>query len=135
MAFIVECVRGNPEEPGFETCDISTFAWDKLLPLAERHGWKPAGCVFDSHRGAPEPHWEQPTDYQWNEWRYCKRISSEDARNLAAALRRAVAAGIAPAGGPTLISDSGFVDPGLAASAGQLADFAERGAFIFAVDD
>jgi hypothetical protein len=135
MAFIVEFVRGNPEQDRVQTCNISTFAWNKLLPVAERYGWKTAGCVFYSHRGSTEPHWEQPTDYHWDEWRYCKRIAAEEARNLAAALRLAIAAGITQSDGPTLISDSGFVDSGVAVSARQLAACAERGGFIFAVDD
>lgn len=135
MAFIVECVRGNPDEPDCAHFDLTTWQWDKLLMIAQQYGWQPVGCVFDSHRGPPEPHWEQPTDYTWGEWKYCKRVASEDARNLAAALRRAIAAGGISGHVPTLLSESGFIDPGLVGSARALADFAEGGAFAFAVDD
>jgi hypothetical protein len=134
MAFIVECARGRPGEPGFTTFDISTFAWDKLLNVAREHGWKPLGCSYHTRPGPAQPHFGQPTDYGWEEWTYAKRISDDDARNLAAALR-SVDASALPQGGPVLISDSGFVDSGLAASARQLAEFCAGGGFLFAVDD
>jgi hypothetical protein len=134
MAFVVELVRGRPDEPGFETSGISTSSWDKLLELAREHGWHPAGCKYDHGFGEPaEVHWGQVTDYNWEDWQYAKRIDSEDARNLAAALHRAIAAGIT-ARTPFLISDS-RADPGIVTSARKLADFCERGGFVFAVDD
>ena len=134
MAFVVEMARGRPDEPGFETSGISTFSWDKLLELAREHGWHPAGCTYAHGFGEPpEPHWDQATDYKWEEWGYDKRIDAEDARNLAAALHRAIAAGIT-ARTPFLMSDS-RVDPGIITNARKLAEFCEGGEFIFAVDD
>jgi len=58
---------------------------------------------------------------------------AEDARNLAAALQRAIASGIA-ARVPFLVSDS-RADPGIITNARVLAAFCERGEFLFAVDD
>jgi hypothetical protein len=136
MTFIVECVHGTAGEPGYTRFDLTTWQWEKLLPLAEQFGWQPAGCIYHTRRRShAQPHYGKPTDYGWDEWARCKEVASADARNLSAALRRIIAVRARPTGGPFLISESGFVDRGMAFAAQGLADFADRGAFVFAVDD
>ena len=67
------------------------FQWGKLLDLAERYGWTPAGTlapdpdpVFDDPGSPPAP-WDG--GYFWNDF---QRVADADAANLAAAIERAL---------------------------------------------
>ena len=133
MSFVVECVRGGPDGEHF---DLSYFAWEKLIPLAEAHGWKPEGTTYEPwpvRRHAAEG---RPSDYQPDEWLYATAITTTDARELAKALRAATAT-CGNESEQTLISEprGQIFDDKLSAIALALAHYCEGGGFLFAVDD
>ena len=149
MAFIVEMARGMPEEPDFVTYSCGSSTWKGLLTIARSFGWDPRGTVPDpwaACRTEDYMNWFKST-YDPEEWGYCKRVSDEDARALAAALRRAKAAitegnvAIFERPGPTLLKDDSSaselerVNSLPTQQMDAFATFAEGGGFAFAWDD
>lgn len=149
MVWIVEMVRGNPEEPNFESYDCGKRSWEGFLSLAKKFGWEPAGTVMDDwSAGCRKDYidWFKPT-YDPDEWAYCKCVGGDDAKALAAALSRAesaISAGtftLTELRGPTIIRDdltpaaSMQINSGVAEELKEFIAFAARGEFTFAWDD
>ncbi len=61
------------------------FVWPRLLDVAKRYGWKPAGTRLRREDGSIDDSWARgydSSDFQW--------VSTEDASALADALERAL---------------------------------------------
>jgi hypothetical protein len=76
------------------------YGWGYLLKVAQAHGWEPMGTQFTGHSPEADPDEEpgpvtflatRPTfGYNSNDW---QTVVEEDAKNLAAALDRALKSG------------------------------------------
>lgn len=149
MTYIVEMARGEIGEPNHLTFACSGSAWKQLLPIAKSFGWNPKGTIPDERMAKWTKDYDryfQPT-YDPEEWAYCKKISKEDARNIATALIAAAAA--IKAGEAIVVKNSNpviFRDDLTQAEFEHInsksidlflkfADFAFGGSFAFAWDD
>lgn len=85
MAFIVEIFR----VPGIKTngidMSITGSVWDKLLALAKSEGWEPMGTVMGPESGNSPGRFRN--DYE-PDYPDSKRVSAEDAKNMAKTLRK-----------------------------------------------
>lgn len=93
MAFIVEMVRGMPDDPTFSTYSCGGAKWNELLSIAVAFGWVPTGTVHDPYAARRTQGYEKEfiPSYSPEEWAYCKRIDDADALGLASALKLAAA--------------------------------------------
>lgn len=64
-------------------------AWGFLLDTAQKHGWKPAGTLAPEYMTSEAERAAWDGDYCSNDY---QRVSDDDARNMAAALRKALRA-------------------------------------------
>ncbi|MFZ4591876.1 MAG: hypothetical protein ACOYN6_12815 [Ignavibacteria bacterium] len=85
MAFIVEIFR----VPGIRTNGIDMkfhgSTWSKLLEIAESEGWEPMGTVMGPESGNDAHRFINNYDPDYPD---SKRVSAEDAKNMAKALRK-----------------------------------------------
>jgi hypothetical protein len=117
--------------------------------MAKEFDWKPSGAVPDPVAARNMPDYPRffKSDYDPDEWAYCKRVTDDDAANLSQALRRAAAsihAGnvtVLEQPGPTLLRDDisaeelKRVNQLPSELLDKFADFAAGGGFAFAWDD
>ena len=87
MAFIVEIFR----VPGIKTNGIDMrihgSIWDKLLDLAKSKGWEPMGTVMGPESGNDAHRFINNYDPDYPD---SKRVTAEDAKNMAKALRKVI---------------------------------------------
>ena len=85
MAFIVEIFR----VPGIKTngidMSITDSTWEKLLEIAKSEGWEPMGTVMGPESGNDAHRFINNYDPDYPD---SKRVSAEDAKNMAKALRK-----------------------------------------------
>lgn len=85
MAFIVEIFR----EPGIRTngidMRITGSTWDKLLKIAKSEGWEPMGTVMSLETITSPENFRNDYNPGYPD---SKRVSAEDAKNMAKALRK-----------------------------------------------
>ncbi len=149
MTFIVEMVRGKPDEENFQIFDMDVWTWRKLLEFGKANGWNQTGTLPDERNSASYPEYMKhfKNDYEPKEWGLSKLFDAEDALALSKALRlgvQLVLAGKIPPpvrDGPSLLnSETGYVSPDVSknpylSQAEDLAIFLAGGSFIFAFDD
>ena len=149
MAFIVEMSRGDPYTLGFASYSCGETTWKGLLSIARSFGWNPTGTVRDDQMARITKDYDRHfvSNYEPEEWAYCKRISDADAHNLASALQRAASAirdgavVVLERAGPALLKDDltpaelRRVNELPTALLDEFAQFAAGGAFAFAWDD
>lgn len=149
MTFIVEMVRGKPDQDDFQTYDMDLWTWRTLLDFGKANGWAATGTFPDERYSVTDPEYMQhfKNDYSPKEWSMCKRFDSDDASSLAKALKlgisKALEGKIPPPvrNGPSLLNtDSGYVSPYISKNpylkeADEFSNFLIGGSFIFAFDD
>jgi hypothetical protein len=149
MAFIVEMVHRKEDcpEPRLYSCHRDT--WKQILTLAETFGWQPTGSVNADDIEHPMVDYDKhfKPSYDPDEWAYCKAVSKEDAKNIAAALFRADDAiksgkvAIFPKAKSTIFANSLSEEELLSINSSigqqilQFGLFASQGGFLFALDD
>ena len=147
--FVVEMYRDVPLTDSFAAYSCGSSTWKGLLALARTFGWKPLGTIADPKAARDCPDYVRlfKTDYDPNDWAYCKRIGDADAKNLAIALRQAMVAmedGKVVAlerSGPQLLHDEMAEEEfkrvnGLPSkSIAEFVNFLDGGGFVFAWDD
>lgn len=147
MVFQVDMVAEPPDSPLHRFFSCSKQTWEEALELARQHGWRPLGTVPSE----PEVWSEQkPFDPSYKPYDFCfeKKVKSEDALNLAAALEKAckrMKAGklqSRPRSGPVYIMARMTGHDFLRANSGvspafleEFGAFLRKGEFMFGWDD
>ncbi|PZV04922.1 MAG: hypothetical protein DCF22_25085 [Leptolyngbya sp.] len=67
---------------------LNVFSWGHMLCLARLYGWQPAGTVIDEADLQDFPNGKWNGGYQSNDG---QKVTTEDARNMADALEKALA--------------------------------------------